>query len=319
MFYDFQLQTKIKFGNGVTNEVGKVMRDYDIRRALIITDSGIVRSKLHVSATDSLKGNGIEYEIFSEVESDPSITTISKAEKFAKECSAEAIIGLGGGSSIDTAKAVAILLENGGKLRQFSGVDKIKKLNMPLIAIPTTAGTGSEVTRFAVISDTDEKFTIASHLITPKVALLDPSLTLSLPKNITAYTGIDALAHAIESYTSTLSQPIADLFALKAIELIIKNLRIVVARGDNLKARENMLQASLFAGIAFNNAFLGLCHAIASPLGAYFHIPHGLAIAVTLPYVMEYNALASSDKFAFIYKVLYPYDSCGDELKLSDK
>jgi len=319
MVYNFQLQTEIKFGNGIIDKLGEIISNYNVKRTLIVTDPGIVKSNLHNVVANILKNSGIEYEVFNEVKSDPNIETINKAKKIAKKYSAEAIIGLGGGSSIDTAKATAILMENDGELRQFSGVNKVKKLNIPLIAIPTTAGTGSEVTRFAVISDANEKFTISSNFIIPKVAILDPTLTLSLPQETTAYTGIDALTHAIESYTSTLSQPITDLLALKSIELIMKNLRIAFARGDNLKARENMLQASLFAGIAFNNSFLGLCHAIASPLGAHFNIPHGIAVGVMLPYVIEYNILASSNKFALIYRTLYPYDNDLDELKMSEK
>jgi alcohol dehydrogenase len=185
-------------------------------------------------------------------------------------------------------------------------VGKVAKPTLPVIAIPTTAGTGSEVTIFAVMSDPDnnEKFTISSPLIAPRVAILDGELTVKLPPMITACTSMDALTHAVEAYGSSITQPATDAYAIHAIKMIYANLPVAVHRGDNLAARGNMIQASLLAGIAFNNAFLGLAHAIASPLGGHFHVSHGMANAVMLPYVMAFNLPAAMEKYANIARAL---------------
>ncbi|MEW6276374.1 MAG: iron-containing alcohol dehydrogenase, partial [Bacillota bacterium] len=216
------------------------------------------------------------------------------------------LVAVGGGSAIDAAKGVNVLLGNGGDLRDYAGINKVKKRGLPLIAVPTTAGTGSEVTIFAVISDVKQnlKFTITSPLQAPTLAILDPELTLSLPPMLTAATGMDAMTHAIEAYTSIISQPISDLLSLEAIRLIYRYLPEATYNGANLRARIEMLKAQLFAGIAFNSAFLGLSHAIASPLGAHLHIPHGVANAIMLPYVMKFNYIASPQKYAEIAEAM---------------
>lgn len=306
MSYLFQLPTKIIFGIDAINDLGREVSSCSAKRVLIVTDPGVVKAGIHDKIVNCLKNNKIEYEIFDGVEPDPSIATATRAAEVGKGFRAEVFVALGGGSAIDTAKSAALLTGNNENLKHFAGVNKVKKPGLPVIAIPTTAGTGSEVTVFAVMSDPEnnEKFTISSPLIAPRVAILDPVLTLTLPPTMTAYTGMDALTHAVEAYTSVIAQPATDAFALKAIDLIMHNLRVAVGRGDNLQARENMLQAALLAGIAFNNAFLGLSHAIASPLGGYFHIAHGLANAIMLPHVMRYNLLTAADKFAIISNLL---------------
>lgn len=302
----FQLPTKILFGIGSINELGREVLEFNAKKVLVITDPGVVKAELHKEIIESLNRSRIEVQVFAEVESDPSIDTAAKAAELAKEFCVDVIVAIGGGSVLDAAKSAALLVTNSGNLKDFAGVNKVKYPGIPVIAVPTTAGTGSEVTIFAVMSDSvnNEKFTISSPLIAPRVAVLDPALTLTLPRGITASTGMDALTHAIEAYTSTIAQPATDGLALQAIELISKNLRVAVWRGDNIQARGNMLQASLLAGIAFNNAFLGLSHAIASPLGAHFHIAHGIANAVMLPYVMEYNSVTAADKFAVVARLM---------------
>lgn len=302
----FQLPTKILFGIGSINELGREALEFNAKKVLVITDPGVVKAELHKGIIESLNRSRIEVQVFAEVESDPSIATAAKAAELAKEFCADVIVAIGGGSVLDAAKSAALLVTNSGNLKDFAGVNKVKYPGIPVIAVPTTAGTGSEVTIFAVMSDSanNEKFTISSPLIAPRVAVLDPALTLTLPRGITASTGMDALTHAIEAYTSTNAQPATDGLALQAIELISKNLRVAVWRGDNIQARGNMLQASLLAGIAFNNAFLGLSHAIASPLGAHFHIAHGIANAVMLPYVMEYNSVTAADKLAVVARLM---------------
>ena len=300
--YQFQTPTKIISGIGSTAEIIKELNDLYAKKVLLITDPGLVQAGVAQQVVEMLKQAAVEVEIFDAVEPDPSIQVATKAAEMAKNVKANVLIALGGGSAIDTAKSAALLVTNGGYLKDYAGVNKVIKPILPLIAVPTTAGTGSEVTIFAVMSDPEkqEKFTISSALIAPAVAVLDPLLTLKLPPSVTAFTGMDALTHAIEAFTSSIAQPATDALALSAIKLVLKHLPVAVGRGDNIKARDGMLQASLLAGIAFNNAFLGLAHAIASPLGGHFHVPHGLANAVMLPYVMEYNLPTAVRRYAEI-------------------
>lgn len=302
MAYQFQTPTKIISGIGSTAEIIKELNDLHAKKVLLITDPGLVQAGVAQQVVEMLKQAAVEVEIFDAVEPDPSIQVATKAAEMAKNVKANVLIALGGGSAIDTAKSAALLVTNGGYLKDYAGVNKVVKPILPLIAVPTTAGTGSEVTIFAVMSDPEkqEKFTISSALIAPAVAVLDPLLTLKLPPSVTAFTGMDALTHAIEAFTSSIAQPATDALALSAIKLVLKHLPVAVGRGDNIKARDGMLQASLLAGIAFNNAFLGLAHAIASPLGGHFHVPHGLANAVMLPYVMEYNLPTAVRRYAEI-------------------
>lgn len=304
--YQFQTPTKIISGIGSTAEIIKELNDLHAKKVLLITDPGLVQAGVAQQVVEMLKQAAVEVEIFDAVEPDPSIQVATKAAEMAKNVKANVLIALGGGSAIDTAKSAALLVTNGGYLKDYAGVNKVIKPILPLIAVPTTAGTGSEVTIFAVMSDPEkqEKFTISSALIAPAVAVLDPLLTLKLPPSVTAFTGMDALTHAIEAFTSSIAQPATDALALSAIKLILKHLPVAVGRGDNIKARDGMLQASLLAGIAFNNAFLGLAHAIASPLGGHFHVPHGLANAVMLPYVMEYNLPTAVRRYAEIGRAL---------------
>ena len=304
--YQFQTPTKIISGIGSTAEIIKELNDLHAKKVLLITDPGLVQAGVAQQVVEMLKQAAVEVEIFDAVEPDPSIQVATKAAEMAKNVKANVLIALGGGSAIDTAKSAALLVTNGGYLKDYAGVNKVIKPILPLIAVPTTAGTGSEVTIFAVMSDPEkqEKFTISSALIAPAVAVLDPLLTLKLPPSVTAFTGMDALTHAIEAFTSSIAQPATDALALSAIKLILKHLPVAVGRGDNIMARDGMLQASLLAGIAFNNAFLGLAHAIASPLGGHFHVPHGLANAVMLPYVMEYNLPTAVRRYAEIGRAL---------------
>ena len=304
--YQFQTPTKIISGIGSTAEIIKELNDLYAKKVLLITDPGLVQAGVAQQVVEMLKQAAVEVEIFDAVEPDPSIQVATKAAEMAKNVKANVLIALGGGSAIDTAKSAALLVTNGGYLKDYAGVNKVVKPILPLIAVPTTAGTGSEVTIFAVMSDPEkqEKFTISSALIAPAVAVLDPLLTLKLPPSVTAFTGMDALTHAIEAFTSSIAQPATDALALSAIKLVLKHLPVAVGRGDNIMARDGMLQASLLAGIAFNNAFLGLAHAIASPLGGHFHVPHGLANAVMLPYVMEYNLPTAVRRYAEIGRAL---------------
>jgi len=288
--------TQVYFGCGALARVKEIGKKFG-EKILIITDEGVSRSGLLdrlIENTDNFK-----VTVFEDVESNPSIETVEKAVGQAKNFGAEFIIALGGGSPLDAAKAVSILMTNGGSIRDYEGVDKIPKKNMPIIAIPTTAGTASEVTINVVITDKRDnyKFTIVSINAAASVAILDPELTVSMPPHITAATGLDALVHAIESFTSRAAYNLTETLALKAIKLISDNLRKAVYNGENLQARENMLMGSLMAGLAFNNTRLGNAHAMSHPVSAIFNVPHGVANAILIPYVMDYNVPACPEKF----------------------
>jgi len=300
--FKYEMPTKIIFGCGVVNQTGKEVEKLGVKKVMIVTDRGFMKSGFVCRLENSLKCSKIEYVIYDKVQPNSGSKLVNEAANIAKNENCELIIGIGGGSSMDTAKAVAVMVTNPGDIMDYAGMDKIKNKPLPNIAIPTTAGTGSEVTVWAVISDHEKNYKtgIGSFMIMPKVAICDPELTISLPSYITAATGMDALTHAIESYVCTATQPISEALAEKSISLISKYLRIAVANGKNIEAREGMLMGSLAAALAFNETRLGIAHSWASPLGAYFPISHGLVNSILLPNVMEYNLIGNPEKFARI-------------------
>ena len=300
--FKYEMPTKIIFGCGAVSQTGKEIEKLGIKKVMIVIDRGVMEIGLVDRLENSLKSSGIKYIIYDKVQPNSGTNFVTEATNVAKSENCELIIGIGGGSSMDTAKAVAAMVTNTGNLIDYAGIDKLKKQPLPNIAIPTTAGTGSEVTRWAVISDREKniKADIGSFKIMPKIAICDPELTTSLPSRITAETGMDALTHAIESYVCTATQPISEALAEKSITLISKYLRRAVANGKNMEAREGMLMGSLTAALAFNETRLGIAHSWASPLVPYFPISHGLVNSILLPNVMEYNLIGNLEKFARI-------------------
>lgn len=303
--FSFACPTKMEFGPGCLARLPEIIRVLGGTRTLLVTDPGVAQAGLLEKVRTAVEGK-TAYAVFDRVTSDPSTDIIGEIYEMAKAEQVDCIVAIGGGSAIDAAKGASCLLANGGTLRQYGGVDKVPYKGLPLIAIPTTAGTGSEFTIFAVLSDLKDgiKFTISSHNIAPDVALCDPEMTLTLPPRVTAATGMDALTHAVESYTSRIATPVTDILCLEAIRLLYHYLPIAVNNGSDLEARSNVLLAASLAGIVMNDAYLGLCHAIASPLGAHFHVAHGMANAVMLPYVMEYNYMAAPDKYKKMAEVM---------------
>lgn len=254
---------------------------------------------------DSLKKSNLEYVIFDKVESDPSVNTVREGVEIARGKNIDVIVALGGGSAIDASKAISAVSINGGDILDYE--NKTPQVEgIPIVAVPTTAGTGSEVSKFSIITDTERKIKmlIASDLLIPKVAILDPKLTRMMPPNVTAATGMDAFTHAIEAYISKAAQPISDIYAIKAIELINGNLVKAILKEDDMEARGNMLLGQMYAGLAFSNASTALVHSMSRPLGAYYKVPHGLANALLLPEVMKFNRAACSDKFKTIAKAM---------------
>jgi alcohol dehydrogenase len=296
----FSLPTEVLSGAGASSDLPKELKRFDARSVLIVTDPGLMATGLPDRIAGSLVAAGLSVSVYASVESDPSIATVRAVADAALSAGATALVGVGGGSSLDATKAGALLATHKGQLRDYAGVDKVPAPILPVIAVPTTAGTGSEVTVFAVISDPerDEKFTIASSHLAPRLAVLDPELTVKLPPAVTAMTGMDALTHAIEAASSRMAQPATDALAASAVRLIFTSLAGAVQNGESVVDRENMLQAAFLAGAAFNSAYLGLCHALASPLGGHFHIPHGLANAIVLPVVMDFNVAVCVDRYA---------------------
>lgn len=296
----FKTPTEITYGPNSLKEVKNIIDKQGFKNALIVTDPGISKTGLTDKLIKHVKH--INYDIYYECKPNPTVKNCNDALEKLKAINADVVIAIGGGSSIDVAKAVALLATNGGKIESYEGIDTSENGLLPLIAIPTTAGTASEVTSFTVITDEEReyKFTIGGVKISPKWAVVDPVLTLTLPPSVTAATGLDALVHAIESYTSKMANPITKALAREAIRKISRNLRQAVYNGDTLKYRDEMLMGSLLAGLAFNNTRLGNCHALSHPISAIYGVPHGVANAVLIPHVMEFNMKAVPELFADI-------------------
>lgn len=288
--YQFKTTALIVNGLGAAKEAGSFAKGLG-KRALIVTDSHLVEIGLLKDIKNSLEAGGVSFEIFDKVVTEPILEYTEEGLKMYQDVKADFLIAAGGGSPMDTAKAISALAMNPGKMSDFEGPNKIPRPGAPLMAIPTTAGTGSEVSQFTIITDTTRnvKMLIASPYILPRVALVDPFMTLTMPQEITAATGLDALTHAIEAYVSVKAQPITNALALHAIKLISGNLRQAWCDGSNLEARTHMMIGALEAGLAFSNASVALVHGMARPIGAYFHVPHGISNAALLPTVMEFS------------------------------
>ena len=306
---------KTIFGAGAINQVGEECRALKASRALLVMDRELSKTDICRSVLASLKKSRVKAFLFPDVtpEPDPKIADIGAG--LAKAEKVQSVIAVGGGSTMDVAKAIAVLVTNEGKAADYIGLGKVKKPGLPTIMVPTTAGTGSEVTFTSVFTmrETKTKGGINSPFLYPHTAILDPELTMPLPPKITAYTGMDALTHAIESFTSLQSHFMSETISLNAIEQIASNLRGAVFNGGDYLARENMMKGSYMAGLGLAMSGVGAVHALAYPLGAMFDIPHGLANAVMLPYVLEYNYPGNIDKFCRIaWAMNESQDDCSD-------
>jgi len=298
---------RVIFGIGTADKLGDELRHLKLNKALIVTDEGVRKSGAVDVLEKSLNKAQIAFEIFSEVRPNSGVQMVEKGTRIAKEENRDVVIGIGGGSSMDTAKAIGAMVTNEGSIKDYEGLHKLKEQPLPIVLLPTTAGTSSEVTQWAVIADEEQnrKMGIGSSMLIPTFAIDDPLLTISQPSNVTAATGMDALTHAIESYVNTAAHPISECFALEAIKLIGKYLRLAVAKGENVEARYNMLLGTLMAGLAFHQTRLGNCHAFAMPLGGgKWQIPHGLVNAILLPHVMEFNLIGNLEKFTLVAEAM---------------
>ncbi|HCC55364.1 MAG TPA: alcohol dehydrogenase [Desulfobulbaceae bacterium] len=298
--------TRIRFGVDAINDLPALVKELGGSKVFLVIDPGLIKAGLSERITAPLAKAKIAFELYDKVDPEPGLKLADNGAKLAKKAKCDCVVGAGGGSAMDVAKAVSILLTNGGKAEDYLGLGKIKKPGVPKIMIPTSAGTGAEVTFTAVFINekTKSKGGMNGDPLYPDAAILDPALTVSLPPHITATTGVDALTHALEAFVSTQAHAISDMYALEAIELISSNLVKAYAHGGNLEARSNMLLGSLLAGKALATAGVGLVHAMAYPLGGMFGIPHGLANAVLLPYVMAYNLIGNPGRFAMLAEVM---------------
>jgi alcohol dehydrogenase len=294
-------------GIGAHKELGSRIKTLGARKPLIVTDKGITKTGLTKQIADLIKRDtGLEPVIFDETVPNPTDKNVHDGVEVFKKNGCDMIITIGGGSPHDCGKGIGLVAANGGSIKDYEGVDKSTKPMPPFIAINTTAGTGSELTRFCIITDTDRKvkMAIVDWRVTPTIAINDPLLMAGMPPALTASTGMDALTHAFEAYVSTIATPVTDACALKAIELISQNLRAAVANGGDMVARDNMAYAEYLAGMAFNNASLGHVHAMAHQLGGFYDLPHGVCNAILLPHVERFNMIAKIDRFVDIARAM---------------
>lgn len=297
---------EVIFGTGSISQVGESCLRLGAQHVLIVTDNGVIDEGWLKEVENSCQEVGLAYTVFSDLTSNPKDYEIHKGHTAYKESKCDAILGVGGGSAIDVAKAIAILATNGGDIIDYEGVDKINAPLPPLVMVPTTAGSGSEVSQFSIILDSksERKFTIISKSLVPDIAIVDPETLITKSAFLTATTGLDVLTHGIEAYVSIAATPLSDVHARNAIRLVANNLRQSVASKLNRKVKENMAMASLQAGLAFSNAILGAVHAMSHAIGGRFLLPHGDVNAILLPYVMEFNYVAIPEKFVEIAKLL---------------
>ena len=297
--FDYHSRTRIVFEAGSIGRLGELATELGGRRALVVSDPGIVAAGHVVRGQASLAAAGIEVFVFDGVEKNPTTRHVDAGLAVARKHEINLLIGLGGGSSMDCAKGINFLISNGGRMADYWGIGKAKGPMLPMIAVPTTAGTGSECQSFALIADpeTHQKMACGDKKAACRIALLDPELTVSQPASVTAATGIDALSHALESFVTRVANPIYPGFARQAWLLLEPNFEIVLQEPENLEARSSMLLGAALAGMAIENSMLGAAHSCANPLTAHFDITHGLAVALMLPHVIRFNRTAVAEGY----------------------
>ena len=300
--YGFYIPTVSLMGVGSSKEAGDQAKALGATKLLIVTDAGLVKMGVADMIKGYIEAAGLKAVIFDGAEPNPTDTNVHAGVKVYKDNACDGIVSLGGGSSHDCGKGVGMVIGNGGNIRDFEGVNKSTKPMPPFLAINSTAGTASEMTRFCIITNTEThvKMAIVDWRCTPNIAINDPVLMVGMPPALTAATGMDALTHAVEAYVSTIATPITDACAIKAIELVAHYLSPAVANGENLEARDKMAYAEYLAGMAFNNASLGYVHSMAHQLGGFYNLPHGVCNAILLPAVSQFNLIACPQRFADI-------------------
>jgi alcohol dehydrogenase class IV len=306
MSQQFNVPSTVIIGGGASGELAAQIKRLNADRVLVVTDQGMIELGVVDKVIGPLEGQAIHASIFADVQPDPTDRNVLAALAQFRESSAQAIVALGGGSPIDCAKVVSILAANALPMSQYLGYHKITRAGAPLIAIPTTAGTGSEVTKVAVITDTerDVKMMMLDVHLLPRAALVDYTLTMSMPAALTAAVGVDTLTHAIEAYVSRKANPMTDPLALSCMRLVAEHLRTAFREPNNPAAREGMMLAACQGGMAFANSSVCLVHGMSRPIGALFHLPHGLSNAVLLPTVTRFSILGATSRYATVARTL---------------
>ncbi len=303
---EFIMPAHMVVGSQALEQVGALCQKRGWKKALIVSDKIMASLGLVAKVEALLKESGIGSAAYTGVNTEPVVEYVQEGLNLYRAEGCDFVVAVGGGSPIDTAKAIAVLVTNPGSIEQYKGIGKIVTPGVPLVAIPTTAGTGSEATIYTVITDqkTDVKMLIGSPYLMPTIAVVDPMLTVSSPPGVTAATGVDALVHAIEAYVSVKRQPMTDIFCLSAIELISQNIRQAWSNGNNIEAREKMMLGALQAGIAFSNSSVALVHGMSRPIGAHFHIAHGVSNAALLAVVTEFSLIGDPVRYAHVAKAM---------------
>lgn len=292
MAYNFFVKSDIVFGCGSASALPEVLAQYQAKNVMVIYDAGVKAAGISEKVLEFINKTDVHTVIFDKVIPNPTNELVEEAAAIAQEAGIDVFVAVGGGSSIDLAKAINILMTNPGPIGNYGGIGMVKNDVLPLIAIPTTAGTSSEITNVSALIDTEKvcKYVVIDDKIVPSKVIIDPEFTRTMPVSVTAATGMDAITHAVESYISNMATPLTQYNSLKGLQILHENLPKVVANGDDMDAREQMMLGCVITGFGFSNANLGLVHGIAHTLSAHFHLPHGMANACVLPYVMEYNA-----------------------------
>lgn len=300
MAKEFFASSDVVFGKDAAKELPRMLKEYGAKSVMVVYDAGVKMAGIAEKVLAEVEKAQVKVTVFDGVIPNPTNEVVEEAAKLAREAEIDVFVAVGGGSSIDLTKAVNILMTNEGPIGQYGGIGLVKNSVLPLIAIPTTAGTSSEITNVVALTDTKAvcKYVIIDNKIVANKVIADPEFTRTMPPSVTAATGMDAITHAVESYISNMATPLTEYHSLKALKIFHKNLPLAVEDGSNMEAREQMMLGCIIAGFGFSNANLGLVHGIAHTLSAHFHLAHGMANATVLPYVMEYNADSCPEKMA---------------------
>ena len=306
MSYNFFVHSNIIFGKGAITELPQVIQRHDLKNVMVIYDQGVKAADISKSVLEQVEKTAVKITIFDKVLPNPSNELVEEVAEIAKENQVDGFIAVGGGSSIDLAKAVNVLMTNLGPIGQYGGIGNVKNPGYPLVAIPTTAGTSSEITNVVALTDTKDvrKYVIIDNKTIASDVIADPEFTKTMPASVTAATGMDAITHAVESYISNMATPLTEYHSIKGLQIFYKNLPKAVKNGMDIDAREQMMLGCIIVGYGFSNANLGLVHAVAHTLSAHFHLAHGMANAAVLPYVMAFNAESCPEKMVELAKAI---------------
>ena len=306
MAYNFFVHNDLTFGKDAVQELPNILAGEGVKNVMIIYDEGVKVAGIAEKVVAQVEKADVEITIFDKVLPNPSNELVEEAAAIAQEKKIDGFVAVGGGSSIDLAKAVNVLMTNPGPIGQYGGIGLVKNKVHPLIAIPTTAGTSSEITNVTALTDTVAvcKYVVIDNKLVPSHVIADPEFTRTMPKSVTAATGMDAITHAVESYISNMATPLTEYNSIKGLQIFRENLPKAVADGNDMEARENMMLGCIITGFGFSNANLGLVHGIAHTLSAHFHLAHGMAIATVLPYVIAYNAPSCPEKMVDLAKAI---------------